>query len=154
MTTPQTSAATKLAARSFLPGMAHASTAPQVKEVPFYSTTGEPVHIALTTGHTAIVDTLEGSEGAGSLLHPRFHREAVTRGCLPLGAEDFKLPLENAPPTRTAVIMGKLRDMIDGNEPDDFTAAGLPNLNALQRLCGFKVTREEADAAWSQVKAG
>jgi hypothetical protein len=163
MTTQQTSgAAAQLATaatarpapRAFLPGAAAPTTAAAVTEVPFYSTTGEPVHLGLTSGHTAIVDTMEATGGLGTPLHPRFHREAVTRNCLPVGASDFKLPAENALPTREATIIGKLHEMVDGSDEDDFTAAGLPNLNNLTRRCGFKVAKDEMEKAWAKVKAG
>lgn len=155
MTTVQasTGAAAKLQQPSFLPGMARPGVAPAVTLVPFYSTTGEPVHLALTTGHTAIVDTMEGSEGAGSPLHPRFHREAVTKGCLPLGAQEFKLPAEETVPTREGIIGTRLKEMLDGSDEDDFTGAGLPNLNNLTRRCGFKVSKDEMEKVWAKVKA-
>lgn len=135
-------------------GRAVEAGAPQVEMTYFYSTTGAPVQLALTDGgHTAIVLPLdESKDGKGTPLHPRFHRLAVTRGCLPVGARDWQPPTEEAPPTRQGIIMQRLREMLDGNDEADFTRAGLPDMNQLQRRCGFRVTREEADAAWAIVK--
>ena len=42
----------------------------------FRSTTGQDVHIALTTGQTALITT-DGVE-----LDKIFHKEAIARGCL------------------------------------------------------------------------
>jgi hypothetical protein len=129
--------------------------APEVQLTYFYSTTGAPVQLALTDGgHTAIVLPLEESkDGKGTPLHPRFHRLAVTLGCLPVGAQHFTPPTENAPPTRENIIQARLREMLDANEEGDFTNAGLPNLNQLQRRCGFRVSKEEMDREWAIVKA-
>jgi hypothetical protein len=136
-------------------GRASDAGAPQVQLTYFYSTTGAPVQLALTDGgHTAIVLPLEESQdGKGTPLHPRFHRLAVTLGCLPVGAQHYQLPAENKAPTREAIIEARLREMLEGNDEADFTQAGLPDLNQVQRRCGFRVSKEEMLAQWDKVKA-
>jgi hypothetical protein len=135
-------------------GRAPNAGAPEVQLTPFYSTTGRPVQIALTDGgHSAVVMPLEETEGQGTPLHPRFHRKAVELGCLPVGAQAYTPPVENKPLARGQIIEQRLREMLEGNEEADFKKDGTPDLNQLQRRCGFRVSREEADAAWAVVKA-
>lgn len=130
--------------------------ASEVQLVPFYVPEGEPmngqpVQIGLTSGHTAIVYGREVMP-EGTPLHPRFHREAVLRGCLPLGAIAHKqAEEENAQPTREQVIVTNLKAMVDDNEDSDFTREGKPDLNQLMRRCGFRIAREEADKLWTSL---
>lgn len=135
-------------------GRAVDAGAPPVQLTYFHSTTGAPVQLALTDGgHTAVVLPLEESaDGKGTPLHPRFHRLAVSLGCMPVGAQHYTPTAENAPPTRQAIIESRLREMLNGDEEADFKKDGTPDLNQLQRRCGFRVSREEADVAWAIVK--
>lgn len=107
----------------------------------FRSTTGQDVHIGLTSGHTVII-TPEGVE-----LDKMFHREAIARECLPVGMDDAKA----APKPdfdRKQVITDALKAMLDGSEAEDFTAAGKPNLKRLQSRVGFHAERSEVEAIW------
>ncbi|GKS73669.1 hypothetical protein AVME950_02255 [Acidovorax sp. SUPP950] len=135
----------------------------------FHAPTHDPLHVALTSGHTAVV-THEGVT-----LDPMFHREAVARGAVPesmfalaangsdgrldLGAlpqhvaDSFTDP-NNASAARSALIRSTLTQMMDGSNEGDFNADGKPNLNRLKARLGFEITREEADAAFEDVAAG
>lgn len=110
----------------------------------FRSTTGEEVHISLTTGHTAVV----GVELAE--LEKRFHKEAIARGCLPEGVED-DAPAAPDGFDRVKVITAALNAMTDGSDEGDFTAAGKPVLAKLNARVGFTVSRSEADAIWDEI---
>lgn len=111
----------------------------------FRSTTGEEIHIALTTGHTALVG-VELTE-----LPSIFHKEAIARGCLPEGvAPDVEVDTSGAF-NRKQVIVDALNLMMDGDTDGDFKADGKPNLTALNKRVGFQVAREEADAIWEEV---
>lgn len=112
----------------------------------FRSTTGEDVHIALTTGHTALI-TVEGVE-----LDKVFHKEAIARGCLPEGVDKDDKPIEKGF-DREKVIMDTMNAMLDGGDEKDFKSDGTPNLKSLTAKAGFTVSREEADAAWAKVSA-
>lgn len=109
----------------------------------FCSPTDTPLHIALTSGHTAVV-TPEGID-----LDPMFHREAIARGAL--------LTEGATPEDRTQVFNRQivLRDtiaaMIASNDKDDFTGDGRPNLVKLKAKTGFQVSREEADAVFAEL---
>jgi len=129
----------------------------------FRSPGQEPLHIALTSGHTLVI-TPEGVE-----VPHAFRREAISRGAEPMAPDDSHFEVEHQPggqsgeagandsqntaEKRLELIKAALRTMLDGKSEDDFTAAGLPNLNRLQFLAGFKVTRAEADEVWAQVQA-
>lgn len=111
----------------------------------FRSDSDQPVHIALVTGHTAIV-TPEGNE-----LDAVFHKEAIARGCIPEGIG--QAPTTGAEKTRKGVIVDALQAMLDGAAEDDFRADGKPDLRKLNARVGFSVAREEADAIFAEVTA-
>ncbi len=109
----------------------------------FRSPTDFPLHIALTSGHTAVVPP-EGTE-----LAPMFHREAIARGAvLAEGgtAEDHTQAFN-----RKLVLRDALQAMVQAKDKDDFTGDGRPNLVKLKAKTGFQVTREEADAIWAEL---
>lgn len=129
----------------------------------FRSPGQEPVHLALTSGHTLVIPP-EGVE-----VPAVFRREAISRGAEPMapdgsfaeslhqsggqggdgGADDG----QTAEAKRLELIKTALRTMLNGASEEDFTTAGLPNLKRLQFLAGFNVSRAEADAAWALVQA-
>lgn len=127
----------------------------------FRSPGEEPLHIALTSGHTLVI-TPEGVE-----VPETFRREAISRGAEPLGSDGANLApvhqsnaggdddddAKSTEEKRLELIKVALRTMLSGADEEDFTAAGLPNLKRLQFLAGFNVPRTEADAAWAQVQA-
>ena len=47
-----------------------------------------------------------------------------------------------------------LQAAMKAGKPDDFKADGTPDLNALAKRVGFKVSREEADTVWAEVSKG
>lgn len=111
----------------------------------FRSPTSEPVPIGLTTGHTALI-TPEGVE-----LDQMFHREAIAQGCLPESVTAEVAAPEQKAFDRALVIGEALEAMVAGQDADDFTAAGKPDLNRLAAKVGFKVSRDEADKVWDEV---
>lgn len=122
----------------------------------FVSTTGEPVHLALLNGHTASVGTQP------TPLHPRFHREAVIKGCLPEGF-DRALAVgdeNNFEATRDEVILKHIAAMVDEATADPtqqntlFTGDGRPDATILSQRCGFQVRAQERDLAWEKYSGG
>ncbi len=110
----------------------------------FRSPSDQPIHVALTTGHTASIPP-EGVE-----LDPMFHKEASARGAV---AFDNSTPSVMTPEVRKAAISAALTGMLDGKTEGDFTAEGKPNLLRLKAALGFSVTREEADAVFTELTA-
>lgn len=110
----------------------------------FRSTTGEPIHIALTSGQTALVGT-EPAE-----LDKIFHKEAIARGALPEGVED-DTPVAGAQFNRKQAILDVLNAMADGDTEGDFNNDGSPALKRVTARLGFTASREEVDAAWAEV---
>lgn len=112
----------------------------------FRSPSDQPIHVALTTGHTASIPP-EGVE-----LDPMFHKEASSRGAV---AFDDTTSFVMTPEVRKAAISAALTGMLDGKVEGDFNEDGKPNLNRLKAKLGFSITREEADAAFEELtKAG
>ena len=113
----------------------------------FYAPGDEPVMIALTSGHTAVVQPAP----TGTDLDPRFHREAAGKGCRlegSAGPEGFD---SVAVFDRRKVIRAVIEAMLDGTVADDFTNDGVPALKKVQEGAGFAVSREERDAVWAEV---
>lgn len=111
----------------------------------FKSTTGEAVHLALLSGHTAVVGT-ELTE-----LPKMFHREAIAKGCLPEGVELDPAESTAGAFDRKKVIRESIEAMLDGTDPEDFTNDGKPKVDRVSAKVGFRVSREEADAVFEEI---
>lgn len=110
----------------------------------FYPPADEPVQIALTTGHIAIV------EPAGTELETKFQREAIACGCMPEGVEREK-PQEGKGFDKMAAIINGCIAMVESADEADFTGDGRPKTDALSKRVGFTVSSGERDAAWDAV---
>lgn len=112
----------------------------------FKSPSDEPLHIALTSGHSIVIDP-EGTETPAI-----FHKEAIARGAMPVGIEDAP-ELEGQKFDRAQVIKDAMNKMLDSADEDSFTADGRPDLRKLRGIVGFTVSREEADKLFAEVTA-
>lgn len=112
----------------------------------FFAPTEQAVHIALVTGHTAVV-TSEGSE-----LDKMFHREAIARGCTPEGVEREPAAQTGGGFERGKVIREALNAMLDGKDEADFKKDGTPDLRMVSKRVGFQVQRDEVDAIWAEMQ--
>lgn len=109
----------------------------------FRSPTDEPLHVALTTGHTCTIHP-EGVD-----LDPMFQREAIARGAL---AGDDVAPVAQAPQfDRKQVITDAINGMMDGDNEGDFNEDGKPNLKRLNAVIGFQASRSEVDAIFEDM---
>ena len=109
----------------------------------FRSPTDEPLHVALTTGHTCAIPP-EGVD-----LDPMFQREAIARGAL---AGDDVAPVAQAPQfDRKQVITDAINGMMDGDNEGDFNEDGKPNLKRLNAVIGFQASRSEVDAIFEDL---
>lgn len=118
----------------------------------FRSPTDEPIHVSLTTGHTALV-TQEGVE-----LDPMFHREAIAKGAIPGSLTPEQALMLDAKPEapqfdRAEHIAKVLKAMLDGDNEGDFNKDGKPDLRAVNAKLGFQASRSEVDAVWEKVSA-
>ena len=113
----------------------------------FRSPSDQPIHVALTTGHTASIPP-EGVE-----LDPMFHREASARGAVAFDESAPAVTSTMTPEVRKAAISAALKGMLDGAAEDDFTNEGKPNLLKLRARVGFAVNRDEADAIFTELTA-
>jgi hypothetical protein len=116
----------------------------------FVSTTGEPVLLALLSGHSDSVGT------EPKPLHPRFHRLAVTKGVVPAQMVGSLQQEETQSPTieRQAMLIKVIADMVadataNPTKTDElFTNDGRPDARQMSIRLGFPVKAEERDAAW------
>lgn len=133
---------------------------PEDKYPKFLSTTGDVVMLALSNGHTVAV-----SHDKPTPLHPRFHRKAVEKGCMPesvvIASREAGVNIDgseedvNTEATRSEIVLRNIAQMVeqaDSNpelQPQFFTGDGRPDVNVLSARCGFKVTAGERDKAWA-----
>lgn len=119
--------------------------------------TSDPIRVALLSGHITTI----GNEWRD--LPEIFHQEAVR-----LGAEredsanlPYPKPVEvKAGPDAQAQVVGEdahyreaITAMLTRNDPDDFTAAGLPNIKVVSKLCGFNATKEDVLRVFREMKS-
>jgi len=116
-----------------------------------------PLMLALLSGHSmSVMNTLPGSP-----VEPRFHRKALSAGCVP--AAMFEEMQKNKPvdtvlqvPERIGMITDAISSMVSeaADRPDlereYFTADGLPTVDVLGKRLGFKVLASERDDAWAK----
>lgn len=117
----------------------------------FRSPADEPVHVAVLSGHAALVgpDWRE--------LPPILHRQAIADGCITdnMPAETIAAALESATPpfSQESAIQNGIIKMLDADNPgENFTRAGLPNLNVLSHTVGFNVDREQVQKVWAAME--
>lgn len=114
----------------------------------FTTTNPEGVHIALTSGHTMVVPSArEVPEGVP--VAAQFRREAIARGCIPVGVNVEEKTDEPAF-DRVKVIRDAIHQMLDGDDENAFTNDGKPDLRKLNAIAGFQVDRSERDAIWAE----
>lgn len=121
----------------------------------FFPPTTESLSIGLTSGHMAVIPA-EGIE-----LPAMFHREAMARGAVldqapAADSSQTGSQLSGAPDTageRDKAIRDALNAMLDGGDEGDFNTGGKPNLTKLNARVGFQVSREEADAIFTDLTA-
>ena len=110
-----------------------------------YSPSEQPVHVALTSGHTCVI-TQDGVDVPAIFL-----REAIARGATQEPGsvgDDFSTQILS----RKLTVRDTLAAMIADANKDDFTADGKPNLMRLKARAGFAVSREEADTIFAELK--
>lgn len=116
-------------------------------KVKFFPTSGVAIQLALTSGHTTVV------EPNGTELDERFHAEAVARGCVPESAvQNLVQRAQVSTFNRQEHIVKVLKDMARGDDPNAFTSNGMPNKLTLDKLLGFTSDRNEIEEAWEIAK--
>ncbi|GKT19798.1 hypothetical protein AVHY2522_23805 [Acidovorax sp. SUPP2522] len=108
------------------------------------SPSSEPLHVALTSGHMCVI----GPDGTD--VPKIFIREALARGAV--APDETQTSSVNVQiQARQMAVSEALQAMITGQDKEDFTADGKPNLMRLKSRAGFAVTREEADAIFAEL---
>lgn len=102
-------------------------------------------HIALTSGHTFIIPR----DKEGIEIPTRFRKEAIARGCLPVGMEEETD--ESNSFDRDKVIRESIQKMLESEDPTMFSTDGKPALDKLSALCGFGLSRGEANQVWDKM---
>jgi hypothetical protein len=108
--------------------------------------------IALLSGHTIVV----AADDKGTEVPPLFRREAIARGCAPVGME-LEVGSKKAAPKsdqelRIEAIKDGINKMLDSDDEGSFGADGKPDVKKLEKILGFKITAFERDEVWAIVE--
>ena len=103
--------------------------------------------IALLTGHSMCVHRTHPEDGAaGTAIPVRFRKEALARGCAPVGVDIDEDEEQTA--TKSELILKAVEAVIERNDSDEVDAHGRPKLAAVKKQVGFTVTKVELDEAF------
>lgn len=119
------------------------------------------IRLASTSGHIVLV----GKEFVEVPEH--MESQAYAEGCVSEALyNSIRADMEKDAAAQAALVGGGLTEelkheaikaaivaMLDGKDEGSFTTAGLPNMKALAKQCGFQVTKDEMEAAWAEVSA-
>ena len=119
------------------------------------------IRLASTSGHIVLV----GKEFVEVPEH--MESQAYAEGCVSeVLYNSIRADMEKDAAAQAALVGGSLTaeqkheaikaaivSMLDGKDEGSFTAAGLPNMKVLAKQCGFQLTKDEMDAAWSEISS-
>ena len=111
------------------------------------SKTEQPISFGLGSGHCMVLGP-EGDDVPNMLIQAAFAAGAIPVESV---ADDFSAPPATVNKTDQELIQNGIKTMLERNDPDDFTTAGLPNRKALAKLVGLNVSAEDAAIAWQAV---
>lgn len=109
----------------------------------------DEIYVSLLSGHAIRI----GQEGCE--VSEMFVREAFAQGAIPAGMkpEEFNAPTETPVDySKETLLVEAVKKMLEENNPDDFTGAGLPDRRKLSGIAGWSVSVQELSVAWEQVK--
>lgn len=78
--------------------------------------------------------------------------ELVGGGEKPNVLDDEKVPIELLPDERLEKIREAFATIVERNDSDDFTAAAVPRVPAVEKITEFDVDVKELNDAWKQFK--
>lgn len=122
----------------------------------FRSPTDDTLYVANTTGHAARI----GPEWRE--LPPQLHADAIAAGAITNNMDAATAEAQRArsnpdaqtsPDDSDALIRKGIAEMLDGDDKDDFTKAGLPDLRKLSARVGFGVDRQQMLDVWHAMLA-
>ncbi|NKF21578.1 hypothetical protein [Solimonas marina] len=109
--------------------------------------------LALTSGHTLVIT----HEKAGSTVPTHFRREAIAKGCIPVGIsvdDEKKSKKATAAEKRAEQIRVAIEKLLDSDDEAAFDEDAKPNVKKLSEAVGFEVTTVERDEVWATLEAG
>jgi hypothetical protein len=121
-----------------------------MQTIQFKSPSENVIHVATRQGHAARV----GPEWRD--LPPILHKEAIAAGCITSNMTQESIEAVHAGDSGVVSHGDQLKNaivaMVDGSDPEDFTAQGVPNLKRLSARTGFNVDRDEMLAVWNDLE--
>jgi hypothetical protein len=103
--------------------------------------------IVTLSGHSMCVHrTNPVDDLPGTAVSVRFRKEAISKGCVPVGVEVDEDEEEGD--SKATLILKAVEAVIDRNDADEVDATGRPKLAAVKKQAGFGVTKAEMDVAF------
>lgn len=117
-------------------------------ELRFNPPTGmNSLSIVTLSSHSMCVHRTNPVDGLpGTPVPVRFRKEAIIKGCAPVGVEVDEDEEEGD--NKSALILKAVEAVIERNDSDEVDANGRPKLAAVKKEAGFGVTKVELDAAF------
>lgn len=114
--------------------------------ITFRSPTDQPIHLALVTGHTAMI-TPQGTD----LAEP-FHDKAIAAGAIPVDGRSQSPKVKAALIDRKLTIKEAIALMATSGNRGDLRRDGTINLERLIDKVGFPVFEEEGAELYAEVR--
>ncbi len=111
----------------------------------------DSLSISLLSGHSLCVHRFHPVDGvAGTAVPVRFRKEAIARGCNPVGVEVDEE--QDSSKTKSELIIEAIEAVVARGDDDDLESDGAPKLAAVKKQAGFGVTKAEFEAAFEVFK--
>lgn len=119
----------------------------------------EPRKFRAPDGETIVLNDINGGHTAVLTdqwreLPERFHREAISNGAEISDQTIANRTVEKAPEfdEQEATVEKALKEMIERDDDQDFTGAGMPNIAIVRGLAGFNAPRELIFVVFERLK--
>lgn len=110
-------------------------------------------HLATTDGHTCVIfDKCPQDGQRGTIVPDRFRKLAIGEGCGVVGL-DFT-DNNDGGANKTDLIIAAIAAVLDRQDAEELGGDGRPKVAAVGKQAGFKVTKDQFDAAWPQYVDG
>lgn len=98
--------------------------------------------LRLESGHTALI---KRNDDKGTEVNPRFQQKAALEGCIISNMTEVKKEDKKS----TDQVLTSIVDAIAKLSAEEYNSAGYPNLDAVTKHAGFKVSSSQLTKAWA-----
>lgn len=103
--------------------------------------------IRLESGHSALV---ERRGGKGTDIHSRFQQKAALSGCIISNMVEVAQDEKPSKDQLQTAIMEAIKKLT----AEEYNSSGFPDVDAVSKHAGFKVSQSQLTKAWSALQGG